>query len=155
MRFLVTEESRRLARWVRLMGYDTEIVAAQPLSALYRKAYNESRVIVTRNQRVRASSLFRVVQLASPTLPDQLRQLRGELELTAGTGRAFSRCDVCNAEVQPMERSLAKERVPPYVYQTQRAFSACPSCQRVYWAATHWQRVRRLFDRLSEDATHA
>ena len=148
LKFLVTEESARLARWLRLMGYDAATAGATPLPALYRRAYNEARIVVTRNGRVGTSRLFRVVQLNNQRLEDQLKQVMKELHLSVEPDKAFSRCDVCNVTVDPVEKSLIKDRVPPYVFQTQPAFHQCPSCRRIYWAATHYQRTCALFEKL-------
>jgi uncharacterized protein with PIN domain len=146
-KFLVTEESGRLARWLRLMGYDTTVQAADPLSSLYRLAYNERRIVVTRNRRVGASCLFRVVQFTSSVLAEQLRQLKQELSLSEA--EAFSRCDACNAVLQPVDKSQVKARVPPYVFETQTRFTRCPSCQRIYWAATHYARASKFLKSLA------
>jgi hypothetical protein len=32
-----------------------------------------------------------------------------------------------------------RDRVPPYVFQTQREYVECPACHRIYWKGTHWQ----------------
>ena len=146
----MTEECGRLARWLRLLGYDTTWQPAQPVSALYRRAYNESRIVVTRDGRIGASCLFRVIQLTSTDRDAQLQQILQTLRLDVDHARPFSRCDVCNVPVQPIERASVKTRVPPYVYTTQQTFHACPSCQRIYWAATHWQRARAVFERLKQ-----
>jgi uncharacterized protein with PIN domain len=130
------------------MGYDTALARALPLSALYRKAYNERRIVVTRTRRVGASCLFRVVHLTSPMLESQLRQLIHELKLPVDEGQLFTRCDVCNVSVEPIEKPHVKDRVPPYVYHKQEGFYTCPSCHRIYWAATHWQRARTLFEKI-------
>ena len=151
VKFLVTEECGRLARWLRLMGHDTAIGRTQSLSALYRQAYNESRVVVTRNRRVSASCLFRVIQLTSTERDDQLRQITTALGLPVEAERLFSRCDVCNVPVETIERTQVKHKVPLYVYQTQETFHACPSCHRIYWAATHWQRACKVFDQLRKE----
>ena len=148
VRFLVTGESARLARWLRLAGYDAAEMPAQPLVQFYRRAFNESRVVVTRNRRVRPSRLFRVVQLESQALGAQLAQVLREAGVTIDQDRAFSRCDRCNMAVEPIEKSVVRKRVPPYVFRTQERFHRCPSCRRIYWAATHWQRAQRFFDNL-------
>ena len=159
---LVTDECGRLARWLRLCGYDAAQMPAQPLSDLYRRAYGEGRIVVTRNRRIRAGCLFRVVHLEGQSLEEQLQQVIRELDLLVEATRVFTRCDRCNVAVEPIEKAAVKERVPPYVFQTQQTFHVCPSCHRVYWAATHWQRACRLFDRLRpanggacEEAKHA
>lgn len=155
MKLLVTEESGRLARWLRLMGYDTAQAAeGASLSELYRTAYNEQRIVLTRNSRVKESRLFRVVHLRSSRLEEQLSQLIHELPLAISEEQCFTRCDRCNVPVEPIERALVHDRVPPYVYETQTVFHTCPSCRRIYWAATHWHRARALFARLQQERHH-
>jgi len=149
MKFLVTEECARLARWLRLMGHDTALLPAQPLSELYRTAYQESRIIVTRNRRARPSRLFRMIQLDGRTLEEQLRQLMREAPLTIDATTVLGRCDRCNVLVEPIDKSLVKSRVPPYVYETQSTFHQCPSCRRIYWSATHEHRIRAFFSQLT------
>lgn len=149
MKFLVTDECARLARWLRLMGHDTALLPAHPLSALYRAAYAESRTIITRTQRVRPSRLFRVVQLRPGTLAAHLRQLVREIPLRVDAASLLSRCDRCNALVEPIDTSLARAQVPPYVFQTQSAFHRCPACGRIYWAATHEQRIRAFINQMT------
>ena len=146
VRFLATQDVGRLARWLRLMGYDTARAEGASLSELYRRAYHEQRIVLTRNRRIGASCVFRVVQLTSPSLEGQLRQVVRELSLAIDDEALFTRCDVCNVPVESIEKRRVKDRVPPYVYQTQETFSTCPSCRRIYWAATHWQRARALFE---------
>ena len=146
MRFLVTDECARLARWLRLMGYDTTEGAAKPLSALYQSAYHDGRTIITRNRRVRPGQLIRVIQLESQELAGQLRQILRACAPTLDETQMFSRCDACNVPVEPIEKGQVKDRVPPYVFQTQHAFHHCPSCQRIYWAATHYDRIRTVLE---------
>ena len=137
------------------MGYDAVLMPARPLSALYRRAVNERRVVVTRNARVRPGALIRVVMLGSHELAEQLGQVARELRLPLDESRAFSRCDRCNVEVEPVEKSAVKDQVPPYVFQTQERFHRCPSCRHIYWAATHWQRAQRFFAQVRQEAGHA
>jgi len=148
VKFLVTEECGRLARWLRLMGHDTLLVQRLPFTELYRNAYNEQRIVLTRNRRIGASCLFRVIHLSSPLLEDQLRQVLQELRLPINQEHLFTRCDVCNVPVEPIEKPCVKDRVPPHVYHKQQEFYICPSCHRIYWAASHWQRARAVFERI-------
>jgi len=41
----------------------------------------------------------------------------------------------------PLSHKAAQGRVPPYVWRTEKDFSACPNCHRVYWAGSHWQAI--------------
>ena len=149
MRFLVTDESVRLARWLRLLGYDTVVVPWQPLSQLCTRAYNEQRVVVTRNTKVAGGCLFRVVHLSSGALEEQLPQLIHALRLSIPEESIGSRCNCCNAELKIVAKPSIQDQVPPHVFQTQRRFLACPSCHRIYWAATHDQRIRRFLEQVT------
>lgn len=130
------------------MGYDTAWVRKAALTALYRQAYNERRIVLTRNSRIKASCLFRVVHLASAQLEEQLQQLIQELGLAIEDEQLFTRCDRCNVPVEPIAKAAIKDHVPPYVYHHQERFYTCSSCKRIYWAATHWQRAQQLLTRV-------
>jgi uncharacterized protein with PIN domain len=136
------------------MGHDAALAPATPLTALYQRAYQESRVVVTRNRRVKTSCLFRVVQLNGRILEEQLRQMLQEVPALRQMDQAFKRCDQCNVAVEPIEKAMVQDKVPPYVFQTQERFHTCPVCHRVYWAATHWQRTSERLNRLQQDALH-
>jgi hypothetical protein len=142
MKFLVTQESQRLARWLRLCGYDTALAKAQLVSDLYRQAFNEGRIIVTRNRQVGAGRMVRAVHLTGHGLAAQLRQIREEMGIRLESEQAMTRCNRCNIELQARAKADVKERVPPYVFKTQERFYGCPGCGRVYWAATHYARVQ-------------
>ncbi len=73
-----------------------------------------------------------------------MRQLVHELGLTDEA--AGTRCDRCNVEVQRVDAEAVRDVVPPYVAQTQRDFRRCPSCGRVYWPATHWNRIHAILE---------
>ena len=77
---------------------------------------------------------------------NQLRQVFSELglELT----EALTRCIECNSELESRVAATVAERVPPYVRRTQSRYSECPRCGRVYWAGTHWQRMREVLEGL-------
>jgi len=56
-------------------------------------------------------------------------------------GAIFSRCIECNASLQPRAKESVERLVPSYVFAAQERFSWCPDCQKVYWPATHHQRM--------------
>jgi uncharacterized protein with PIN domain len=72
----------------------------------------------------------------------QLRQVFSELGLELR--EALTRCIECNSELEARLPAMVAERVPPYVRRTQSRYSECPACGRIYWAGTHWQRMREV-----------
>jgi uncharacterized protein with PIN domain len=41
--------------------------------------------------------------------------------------------------------------VPPFVASTQSEFRRCPACGRLYWRATHAERMRERLNQLLQE----
>lgn len=142
--FVVDLNVGRLAKWLRVLGYDTLFPRVGSDNDLVRIALREGRVLVTRDSGLaqrRAARLgqLRVVHITDHDLPSQLRQLVRDLKLTGDGG--FSRCVRCNEPLRPVAKQDVLERLPPYVCQTQEQFRECPQCRRLYWRGTHWSNM--------------
>ena len=142
-KLLMTPELDRLARWLRLLGCDVAVYRGKPL-AIYPEAYREDRVVVTRNRRIPSSPLVTVIQLEPQALEAQLQALERKLKLRWSQTAFFSRCGICNAVLKDIPKADVAGRVPDYVFKTQERFTTCPTCHRIYWAATHWDRARQF-----------
>ena len=146
-RFLADCNVGRLARWLRALGYDASYHARIEDSALVREAAAENRVLLTRDRdltkrRVIQTGVVRAILIRDDDVTKQLRQVFAELGLELK--EALTRCIECNSELQSRMPATVAERVPPYVRRTQSRYSECPDCGRVYWAGTHWQRMREV-----------
>ena len=128
-----------LAKWLRILGYDTLFDASLNDHQLVRLARAEERVLLTRDRELARRRGLHVLLVAGEQLDDQVRQVLADLSLAPE--RAFSRCPVCNQPLEAIDRETAQARVPAYVIQTHDSFSRCPACQRIYWRGTHWQQM--------------
>jgi len=128
-----------LAKWLRILGYDTLFDASLNDHQVVRLARAENRVLLTRDRELARRRGLRVLLVASESLDDQVRQVLADLNLVPD--HAFSRCPVCNQPLEAIDRETAQARVPAYVAKTHDSFSRCPVCQRVYWRGTHWQQM--------------
>ncbi len=138
----------RLARALRMLGLDTEYRPDIADNELKMTALREGRAILTRDHEVADTNLpVTVLLIESDHVEEQLLQTVRAFRIAPG-GRLFSRCLICNVEVENVAKREVKERVPEYVYETQRHFSRCPSCGRVYWEATHVERAREWLERV-------
>jgi hypothetical protein len=139
-RFVADAMLGRLARWLRILGYDTLYDAAWDDPHLVRLARAQDRVLLTRDTELARRRGVRVVLVEGETLEAQLDFLRRALHIRARLD--MGRCPVCNGQLQAVEKKSVRERVPPYVYATQDAFRVCAGCGRIYWRGTHWERMR-------------
>jgi uncharacterized protein with PIN domain len=147
--FLADCNVGRLARWLRVLGYDAAYEPKIADPELVARALAEGRVLLTRDadltrRRVIVNGTLRTVLLTSDRVEDQLRQVIEEVGL-AGAGldeNGLTRCLECNVELQARRKEQVGHLLPPRVRATQRRFSQCPRCERVYWPGTHWHRMR-------------
>ena len=139
----------RLARWLRLLGYDTAYDNVADDLALARQARAEGRVLLTRDRELAARRGLRTLLIHSETLEEQLQEVRQALGPSPYP--PLSRCTVCNVELSLVSPEDVAERVPPYVLRTQSRFLECPRCGRVYWAGSHARKIEEMLRRLGSD----
>ena len=154
-KFVVDVNVGRLAKWLRAMGYDALFVPDIDDGGLVRTAQQEGRIILTRDRqllerRVVTLGQIRVVLLRSDQYIQQLHQVMTELHLDAAND--FSRCIECNEVLDSLDKEQVRDRVPPFVFQTQEEFKECPACHKVYWRGTHWRNMKHELARVLSEA---
>lgn len=134
--FICDEQLGRLAKWLRLQGFDTLFECPIPDSKLIRLAQAEGRTLLTRDRDLSAKTLWEAVVLIEETnYAKQLKELRRKMRLPRG--RLFSRCLECNELTQPLSKAEVRNRVPEEVYRFYEKFCTCPRCKKVFWRGTH------------------
>jgi uncharacterized protein len=133
----------RLGRWLRLLGADVLFDPQLGGHELLGRARAEGRITLTRDKRLRTAS--DALYLESNLFRDQLREVHARFPFDLRRG-AFTRCAHCNEPLAEAGRDTVVRRVPPFVYASQERFARCPRCGRIYWGATHPERIRRELD---------
>lgn len=151
--FIVDSNAGKLARWLRMMGYDALFFNDIEDGRLVDMAMKEGRVVVTRDtqiakRRVATNGSLRVILTRDDDPRRQLLQVMKELSLDSRQTQ-FTRCLECNRRLKPRSKEEVKDLVPPYVFSTQAQYMQCPSCNRVYWQGTHWQRMKNDLEEIT------
>ena len=141
MKFIVDGMLGRLAKWLRILGYDTAYFPHLDDNQLVRLARAEGRLLLTRDRGLARRRGFQYLLIESDHLEEQLGQVVAALALAEE--HPFSRCPVCNTPLQKVEKPELEGRVPPHIFRTHKDFSLCPNCDRIYWPGTHWARMRK------------
>jgi uncharacterized protein with PIN domain len=152
VRFAADRMLGRLARWLRLMGQDVTYGPHLSGYGLIRAARQDGRLILTRDRRLNQKHPPPFLMIESDQYREQLQQVIRACDLDP-LKSAFTRCTNCNAPLQQLEKTLVEKRVPPYVFGTQDRFSGCPECGRIYWPATHHERMLEELKRLAAQET--
>ncbi len=149
MKFLLTKELGRLAKWLRILGYDTLYFNQDNLSSLIIQALRDNRIILTRNHRLPQSRGVKILVIKAERIKEQMSEALKTLKLELDSDKMFSRCIICNEELVDIDKEKVKDKVPEYVFKTQDNFITCPQCNRIYWRGTHWGNVKEIIAKLS------
>jgi uncharacterized protein with PIN domain len=143
-RFVVDVNVGRLARYLRMAGFDTLYDHRWRDEKILRLAVDGDRIILTRDlgllQR-KEVQFGRYIRASDPAV--QLREIVHLLGL-GGQVRPFSRCLECNTLLQPVAKEEVLERLEPLTRKYYHTFSICPDCDRIYWPGSHVEKMRRL-----------
>ena len=149
MRFIADVMLGRLARWLRILGYDTLYESNYTDDDLFFKAHQEKRILLTRDsdlaQRMNPKYCCFITE---PVVTEQVKQVVAHYRLNT-TDHLFSRCTLCNEPVKPINKPHVEGRVPEFVYDTINEFYYCEKCNKIYWAGSHIKQVRELLSKLS------
>ena len=152
--FIVDSNVGKLARWLRMMGYDTVFFDGSDDSQMVARAVTEGRIILTRDteilkRRVVTSGRLTVILINSEEPEQQMRQVLYALNLDCQY-KPFTLCLECNQPLVEKIKEQVKDLVPPYVFQTQNQYMECPVCHRIYWRGTHWEAMTRRLEKLCQ-----
>ena len=149
---MVDNNVGKLAKWLRIMGYDTLFFNGSDDSGMIAIALAEDRVILTRDtqimeRRVVTSGRLKAILIQSDKTERQMSQVIDSLKLDCQF-KPFTICLECNQPLEERSKQQVRDLVPPYVFKTQSQYMECPACHRIYWRGTHWQAMARKLEHL-------
>jgi uncharacterized protein with PIN domain len=151
--FIVDNNVGKLAKWLRMMGYDALLFKEEDDGKMIKVALAQNRVILTKDTQIMRRRLVTSGRLKAILIEDdepraQLRQIAAVLDLDYQF-RPFSICLECNQSLVERDKDEVRDLVPPHVFETQNLYMECPSCHRIYWRGTHWQAMSRDLEMLT------
>lgn len=131
-----------LAKWLRILGYDTHYERRVADPDFIRRAAAEGRVVLTRKRdSASPSSEATVVVVKADHVRLQLGEVLEALSLEPDPVKRMTRCLRCNTELEAIPKAAVEGRVPAYVYVKSDRFKSCPACGKVYWPGTHRRNI--------------
>ena len=141
-RFLVDAMLGRLARWLRILGFDTAYDPVIPDAELIRRGLEEGRHVISSDRALLEEwTVSGCLIVEADDVEAQLKEVLDHFGLK-GKIRLLSRCPVCNTILEPIPVDEVWERIPPRVRGLHDSFARCPRCDRVYWEGSHVERMR-------------
>lgn len=148
MKFIADCMLGTLAKWLLILGHDVVYMPRIEDGDLVRLAVKEKRTILTRDRKlVQRRAAKNSILIKSQDLNEQIGQVFEEKRLRVRWEHLFRRCLKCNQPTEPASRDAVKNHVPVYVHRTQSRFARCPSCNQIFWRATHVNRMLETLGR--------
>jgi len=144
IKFIADKMLGRLAKWLRILGYNTAYFTGEKRSGLIISSLREERIILTRDSHLGKRQGFGSLILDSDVVEEQLKKVIRHFNLSVDTNRVFTRCVICNRVLEKISKEQVKDKVPSYVFKTQNKFMGCRNCQKIYWQGTHWDMVKKI-----------
>jgi uncharacterized protein with PIN domain len=148
-RFIVDANLGKLARHLRMAGFDVQFDIDADDASIVQRAAQERRTILTRDKGLlRRREVERGYFVRSDQPDVQLAEVVAALQLEDAM-RPFTRCRECNTPLEGIARDAVPVGLaPPRVLALYAAFKRCAGCARVYWPGSHYARMQQLLARV-------
>ncbi len=152
MKFIADCMVGKLARWLRVLGFDVSYYHRIEDEDLIELAAREKRIILTRDHELikkasrRQTLKKRLLLIESDRWEEQVEQVLDHFKLRRKID-PNSRCLECNEKLKYLPKARARNLVPPFVYEKADSFALCPGCGRLFWKGTHFRDMQKKLAR--------
>ena len=144
-RFVAEPMLGKLAKWLRVMGYDVTYQRSYREEDLER-FMAEGRRLLSRRLKARAS-IPGVILIRSDHVGEQLKELETLGYLKFDRSRFFTRCLTCNVTLKEADPEVARSSLPDYVlHENPSRILCCPDCNRFFWSGTHREKMLKQLE---------
>lgn len=144
-KFIADHMLGSVARWLRMMGYDTVYDKTLDDADIAKTARSESRFILTRDKELSKEPGALLVE--GDDLESQLKAVATKFGLRFHED--MIRCSTCNGELAILTKDEAKDKVPEGAFVSNEKFWRCSRCGKIYWKGTHWRGINERLKKLN------
>jgi uncharacterized protein len=147
-KFVADGHLGKLARELRLLGFDVIYERDAEDRQLLDFIRNGDRALLTRDRRLLMHSIVAHGYYLRSQLPlEQTIEVVQRFDLFRSM-HPFSRCLRCNALLQNVEKNAVIDRLEPLTKIYYHDFRRCAGCNQVYWAGSHVVKLQRRIDEI-------
>jgi uncharacterized protein len=150
--FVLDVHLGKLARHLRLAGFDAAYATDSRDEDLARAAEEGGRILLTRDQALLKRGAVTHGFYVRETSPlKQFVEVVRRFDLGRHV-RPFTRCTCCNGRLDAVDKASVARDVPERSWRCFDVFLRCDGCGRVYWKGSHVARLEQVLARaLGED----
>jgi len=143
MKILCDQMLGTLAKWLRILGFDTFYVNVKMSDEdLLNIAKGENRTIFTRDKEliIRGKKKnLNFIPIVTTELDLQLNQVLKHVNIDEKS--ILSRCTLCNTVLDKVEKNKVQGKIPSKVFENNEKFWFCSKCNKFYWMGSHYNKM--------------
>jgi hypothetical protein len=148
-RFAADEMLGSLAKWLRIMGYDTSYERDMKDDDILEGARMQGRFLLTRDKLLARKASPDGLYIASDVIGEQVGQVARHFRLDFD--EKGTRCAVCNGALALITKEEASYSVPPRSLSMTDEFFRCSVCGQIFWKGTHWNNILKKLSEFGVD----
>jgi hypothetical protein len=141
IRFVVDVNLGKLAKKLRLLGFDTYYRNNLDDDEIVKISLSEKRIILTRDIGIlKNGNVTHGFWIRSDDPKTQLNEVIERLQLR-NLFKPFTRCSQCNGSLKRIKKEQLKNCIPEDILSFHRIFWECQGCQQIYWKGSHFDKI--------------
>ncbi|MGM0406951.1 MAG: Mut7-C RNAse domain-containing protein [Bacteroidota bacterium] len=148
IKFILDVHLGQLAKYLRLLGFDTYYTNHLNDSEIIERSISEDRIILTRDFGIlKHKKVTHGYYVRSQNSKTQLKEIIQRFDLKNKI-KPFSRCSVCNGIINKIDKKEIEQRLLENTRTHFKQFYQCNSCKKIYWEGSHFENMNRLMDEI-------
>ncbi|MGP3668165.1 MAG: Mut7-C RNAse domain-containing protein [Candidatus Bathyarchaeota archaeon] len=157
LKFIVDGMLGKVARWLRIFGYDSKYFGGVDDFKLVKYAKRSGRVLLTSDLELYKFALKSGVNVfyidgdlaEADKLLKVVKEFKLKLSLEVPTK---TRCPICNHLLRKVKPKNVEGLIPESTLKTYKDFWVCSNkkCGKVYWKGKHWRQIRKIVQKIKE-----
>jgi uncharacterized protein with PIN domain len=151
IRFILDVHLGKLAKYLRLLGFDSLMDKDLDDNGIIERAIREKRVILSRDKLLMRNKLVINGHCITSSKPvSQLEEVVQKFDLSHSMN-PFTRCTVCNMVIEPVDKEKIIGLIPPKTRKYYDDFLKCTGCGRIYWKGSHYEKMMKLIKSIAQE----
>jgi hypothetical protein len=148
IRFVVDVNLGKLAKKLRLLGFDTYYRNDLDDDEIVKISIAEKRIILTRDIGIlKNGKVTHGFYIRSDDPKTQLNEVIERLQLR-NLFKPFSRCSQCNDKLKRINKELLINRIPQDTLRYYKTFWECSGCGQIYWEGSHFEKINDWLEKM-------
>lgn len=144
-RFIIDVNLGKLAKNLRLLGFDSLYRNDYQDAEVVNIAVNEQRIVLTRDRRLlHFKHISHGYWVRAVDVESQVDEVLRRFDLY-GSIQPFARCMLCNGILAPVAKADVLERLEQKTRLYYEVFHRCDDCRQIYWEGSHMDHMRKRY----------